>query len=287
MPTTSARGSGADPFEQARFTARALSRRVGVHHHDALVVLGTGLSPVAEQLGAEGPPVDLAALPWFPRFTGLGHKAEAWSVNLEGVPTLVVAGRVHLYEGRTTDEVVQTVRMAVATGVSTIVLTCNCGAIRADLEVGSVVLVADHLNLTATSPLTGSRAARVNLPFVDLTDAWSPHLRDLAREVEPDLPEGVYAQMPGPHFETPAEIRMLALLGADMVGMSMALEAIAARHLGAEVLGLAVVGNAAAGSAPGPIDAADIQASAGAAVDEVARIVRGVVGQLKDDPPET
>ncbi|HLM97350.1 MAG TPA: purine-nucleoside phosphorylase, partial [Acidimicrobiales bacterium] len=247
------------------------------------VVLGTGLAGVAERLGATGTPVELTALPWFPRFSGLGHRAEAWSVERSGLQVLVTAGRAHLYEDRTPAEVAQPVRTAIATGCRAVILTCSCGAISPDLPVGRMVLVADHLNLTGASPLTGAVSVHPPTPFVDLTDAWSPRLRGLAKEVDPDLAEGVYAQMTGPHLETPAEVRMLAGLGADLVGMSMALEAIAARHLGVEVLGLAVVTNMAAGVAPGGTSVDDITKVAEGAVDDVARVAAGVIDRLARD----
>lgn len=282
--------SAADPLAQARRAALELGRRLGVDRHDVLVVLGSGLAPAAPLLGSQGPPLDLTTLPWFPRFTGVGHRSEAWSVALAGHRLLVTAGRAHLYEGLSVHQVAHTVRTAVAAGCGTIVLTCAAGAIRPDLATGSVVAIADHLNLTGRSPLTGTRGDQEGAgPFVDLVDAWSPRLRALARRADPALREGVYAQLPGPHFETPAEIRMLATLGADLVGMSTALEAIAARHLGAEVLGLAVVTNPAAGVAPGPLSVDEVLAAAGGASPQVARIVTAVVEGLGDPPgrPET
>lgn len=283
MPTTTPGAHGADPFEQARLAARELMRHTQVDHHDALVVLGTGLSPVARLLGADDSPVDLTALPWSPRFTGIGHRPEAWSLEIGSARTLVVAGRLHLYEGRTPAEVVHVVRTAMATGCHTVILTCSAGAIDPALSVGQVVAIADHLNLTATSPLTGVPADHPQgPPYVDLTDAWSPRLRQLAHAVEPSLPEGVYAQMPGPHLETPAEVRMLAAVGADLVGMSTVPEAIAARHLGGEVLGLAVVTNAAAGTAPGPVPVDGLVDAAAGAVETVARLVRGVIERLAE-----
>jgi len=281
MPTTSPGARGTDPFDQARHAARELSRRSGAERHDVVVVLGTGLSPVAPLLGASDTAVELSALPWFPRFTGLGHRPEAWSLVIGGRRTLVMAGRTHLYEGGTPAELVHPIRTALATGCRTVILTCSAGAIRPGLEIGDVVVVADHLNLTATSPLVGIPADHsMGLPFVDMTDAWSPRLRALAREAEPSLPEGVYAQMVGPNFESPAEIRMLATLGADLVGMSIVPEAIASRHLGAEVLGLAVVTNAAAGLGHQPLSGTEITRAAGGAVDQVARITRAVIEAL-------
>lgn len=277
MPTTSPGAPGANPFEQARVAARELVRLTGVEHHDALVVLGTGLFPVAKRLGADGPPVDLTALPWFARFTGPGHRPEAWSVTLGGARTLVVAGRLHYYEGRSPAEVVHTVRTAIAAGVRTVVLTCSAGAVSGRFGVGEVVAIADHLNLTGQSPLIGVRSdPPLGSRHVEMTDAWSPGLRAAARGVLP-VNEGVYAQMPGPQLETPAEVRMLAALGADLVGMSTVPEAVAARHLGAEVLGLAVVTNPAAGTMTGPVDVGTIVETASASVEVVAQLCAGVL----------
>jgi len=262
-------------------TARELARRTGVDHHDVLVVLGTGLSPVAELLGVADPPVDLTTLPWFPHLTGLGHRALAWSVELEGRRLLVTAGRAHLYEGRTGAEVAHTVRTAMAAGCSSLLLTCAAGGIRPDLVPGQVVAVSDHLNLTGSSPLVGIPADHpAGSPFVDLTDTWDAGLRQLARAADPGLAEGVYAQLPGPHLETPAEVRMLATLGADLVGMSMTLEAIAGRHLGGRVLGLAVVTNPAAGTSVHALSDTAMHQVAQGAVGEVARVLRAVVGGL-------
>lgn len=254
----------------------------GAEHHDVLVVLGTGLFAAAQQLGADGPPIDLTSLPWFARFTGPGHRPEAWSVDLCGKRTLVVAGRLHLYEGRSPAEVVHPVRTAIAAGVRVVVLSCSAGAINPALSPGEVVAIRDHLDMTGTSPLTGVPADGLGTSrHVDMTDAWSPRLRALARAVTP-LAEGVYAQMPGPQLETPAEVRMLGALGADLVGMSTVPEAVAARHLGAEVLGLAIVTNAAAGTGAAQPDVAEIVRVAAGAVPTVAGVVTGVVGALDE-----
>ncbi|HTX62658.1 MAG TPA: purine-nucleoside phosphorylase [Acidimicrobiales bacterium] len=289
MPTTSPGAPGANPFEQARIAARELGRMTRADRHDVLVVLGTGLFGAAERLGAEGAPVDLTSLPWFARLTGPDHRPEAWSVNLESKRTLVVAGRLHLYEGRSPAEVVHLVRTAVAAGVGTIVLTCSAGALNPSLAVGDVVAVRDHLNMTGVSPLVGVTAhGATGSRHVDMTDAWSPRLRALARAVGP-IAEGVYAQMPGPQLETPAEIRMLATLGADLVGMSMVPEAIAARHLGAEVLGLSVVTNTAAGAMTARTGVDDVVEVAAGAVPTLAQVITGVVRALGDEaqtPPD-
>jgi purine-nucleoside phosphorylase len=266
-----------DPFEQAHLAARELARRTGTEHHDVVAIFGSGLSSAASLLGADDFPIDLSTLPWFPRFSGIGHRMEAWSVSIGGSRVLLVAGRGHLYEDLTEHQTAHTVRTAIAAGCHTVALTGAVGSLRPSLGVGSVVAVRDHLNLTGRSPLVGIPAdSPAGSPFVDLGDAWSPRLRALVRTLEPSVAEGVYAQVPGPHFETPAEIRMLDVLGADLVGMSMASEAIAARHLGAEVVGLAVVTNPASGLGTAPMSTADILHAAAGAVPALARLVRGV-----------
>jgi len=252
----------ADATDNATRTARELARRTGVERHDVLVILGTGLAPAAEQLGAAGPSIPLATLPFFPRYTATGHHAQV----------LVFAGRCHAYEGIDLSEVVHPLRTGIAAGCSTVILTAAVGGIREDLVTGSVMAVADHLNLTGRSPLSGPE-------FVDMVGAYAPGLRAQA-VATPGVPTpatGVYAQVLGPQFETPAEIRMLRTLGADVVGMSMAFETIAARHAGAEVLGLAVVTNEAAGASSGT---ADIAAAGAGAVPVVAEIIRHVVVSL-------
>jgi purine-nucleoside phosphorylase len=172
-------------------------------------------------------------------------------VTVEGRRVLVLLGRTHLYEGRGVGPVVHGVRVAAAAGCRTVVLTNAAGGLRDGMTVGQPVLISDHLNLTARSPLVGPR-------FVDLTDLYSARLRGLARDVDPSLAEGVYAALPGPHYETPAEIRMLRTLGADLVGMSTVHETIAARAAGAEVLGLSLVTNLAAGMTGQPLSHAEV-----------------------------
>jgi purine-nucleoside phosphorylase len=171
------------------------------------------------------------------------------------------------------------VRTAVLAGCRAVVLTNAAGGIRPGLSVGQPVLISDHLNLTGKSPLTGP-APPSGQRFVDLTDLYSPRLRALARDADPSLAEGVYAMLPGPHYETPAEITMLGRLGADLVGMSTALEAIAARHLGAEVLAISLVTNLAAGLAGHGLSHAEVveagQASASRMGALLAAILPGV-----------
>jgi purine-nucleoside phosphorylase len=268
-----------DATERAVRSARELARRIGTEHHDVLVVLGSGLSGVAEVLGAGEDSVPLDTLPFFPHYGASGHRAHGWSVELSGRRLLVLGGRCHLYEGFEPAEAVHPVRTGIAAGCSTVILTAAVGGLRDGLATGAVMVVEDHLNLTARSPLVGPH-------FVDMVDAYSPALRALAlatpgaagAAVVPD--PGVYAQVPGPQFESPAEVGMLRAAGADVVGMSMALETIAARHDGADVLGLALVTNPAAASGGERLDVAGISEVGAAAIPAVSGIVRHVVGSL-------
>ncbi len=264
--------------DNAARTARELARRTGVDHHDVLVILGTGLASVAERLGAAGPSIPLATLPFFPRYTATGHHAQGWSVPIGGKMVLVFAGRCHAYEGIELTDVVHPLRTGIAAGCSTVILTAAVGGIREDLETGSIVVVSDHLNLTGRSPLVGPE-------FVDMVGAYSPELRTLALSAgqSSGISTGVYAHVLGPQFETPAEIRMMRTLGADVVGMSMAFETIAARHAGANVLGLAVVTNDAAGTVSDVAPVADlghIGAAGLAASPTVADVIRHVIVSL-------
>lgn len=264
--------------DRADHCARELGRRLGIDHHDVLVLLGSGLSGTAEALGAGEEAVPLDTLPNFPPYTAGGHRAQAWSVGHDGLRVLVLGGRCHLYEGLTPAEVVHPVRTGIAAGCRSVILTAAAGGIRGDLETGSIMVVGDHINLTGRSPLIGP-------DFVDMAGAYDSRLQGLALAApEPAASvlaaqPGVYAQLPGPQFETPAEIRMLRTAGADVVGMSMALETIAARQAGVDVLGLALVTNPAAADSA-TIDFTDIADAGAAAVPAVAAIVRHVVGSL-------
>ena len=243
---------------KAEEAASALARATGVLHHDVALVMGSGWVPAAERLGTPTSDIDVSTLPGFSAPTVAGHSGRILSVPIGGKRALVILGRTHLYEGRGVGAVVHGIRTAVAAGAKLVILTNAAGGLRTDMTPGDPVLISDHLNLTAMSPIIGAE-------FVDLTDLYSPRLRALAKEITPGLAEGVYAQLPGPHFETPAEIRMLRGMGADLVGMSTVLEAIAARAAGAEVFGLSLVTNMAAGMTGAPLDHEEVLATGRAA----------------------
>jgi purine-nucleoside phosphorylase len=224
----------AEPYALARAAAAALAELTGRTSHQALVVLGSGWGPAAEAFGEPLAAFPMTEVPGFRAPVAEGHVGEIRSCDVHGVATLVFLGRTHLYEGHGPTPVVHPVRAAAAAGVRLALLTNANGSLRRDWAIGQPVLIADHLNLTAVSPLEGAR-------FVDLTDCWSARLRALARGLDPSLDEGVYAWLRGPHYESAAEAQWLVRVGADLLGMSSVPEAIAARELGVEVLGLSTV----------------------------------------------
>jgi purine-nucleoside phosphorylase len=240
-------GPQADPHAAAEAAAARLRELTGAETHDVALVMGSGWVPAADELGAAEHEFAITDLPGFPAPAVAGHAGKVRSVRIGGVRALIFLGRNHLYEGKGVATVVHGVRTAVAAGCKTIVLTNGCGGLRVGMRPGQPVLISDHINLTATSPIVGAN-------FVDLTDLYSPRLRALCKEVDETLEEGVYVQFPGPHYETPAEIGMVRAIGGDLVGMSTTLEAIAAREAGAEVLGISLVTNLAAGMTGEPLN---------------------------------
>jgi purine-nucleoside phosphorylase len=272
-------GSAAGPFTRAEMSAAALRERAGADGFDAVVVLGSGWQAAADAIGDPEAEVPLADLGGFPQPGVKGHAASVRYVRKGRRRVLVYLGRVHMYEGHDPHAVVHGVRTAIAAGCRTVVLTNAAGGINARYAVGEPVLISDHINLTGRSPLAGPLPPHVPSRFTDLTDAYSASLRAQARELDPSLAEGVYAGLPGPHFETPAEIRMLRAAGADLVGMSTVMEATAARHLGAEVLGISIVSNPAAGLSDEPISHQDVLAATGAAAARVGALLADLLSR--------
>jgi purine-nucleoside phosphorylase len=260
------------PPDASTEAAKALADTTGVAAHDVAVVLGSGWRPAADVLGEPAAEVAMADLPGFVPPSVAGHGGTIRSVVVGERRVLVLLGRTHLYEGHGTAAVVHGIRTVAAAGCRSVVLTNAAGGIREGMRVGEPVLIADHLNLLATSPLVGPR-------FTDLTDLYSPRLRGLALEIDPSLTEGVYAGLPGPHFETPAEIRMLRGLGADLVGMSTVLEAIEARALGLEVFGLSLVTNLAAGMTGEPLDHQEVLAAGRASAGRMGELLRDLISR--------
>ena len=260
---------GTDPQSLAELAAKDLTAAVG-GPHDVAVVMGSGWAPAADAFGAATASVAIGELPGFAAPTAVGHGGEVRSVRVGERGVLLFLGRTHFYEGRGVDPVVHGVRTAAAAGVKTIVLTNAAGGLAPDHRVGQAVIISDHLNLTARSPLVGAT-------FVDLTDLYSSRIRTLARELDPELTEGVYAALPGPHYETPAEIRMLRTLGADLVGMSTVHETIAARGCGAEVLAFSLVTNLAAGMSGAPLSHEEVLAAGRQSATRMGSLIAGVI----------
>ena len=217
------------PSALAADAAARLRELTGVETHDTALVLGSGWLPAADALGETTAELLTTDLPGFASPAVEGHSGKIRSVRAGERNLLVFLGRTHFYEGRGVASVVHGVRTAAAAGCRAVVLTNGCGGLDESWTPGTPVLIRDHINLTATSPIEGAH-------FVDLTDLYSPRLRDLCRDVDPSLDEGIYVQFPGPHYETPAEIAMVRAIGGNLVGMSTTLEAIAAREAGMEVL---------------------------------------------------
>jgi len=264
-----------DPFDVARAAAAYLARTTGIARHDLALVLGSGWGGAADLLGETVAEIASDEIPGFSAPAVAGHSATTRSIRITGTDTfaIVLGSRTHLYEGKGVRRVVHGVRTAAATGATRIVLTNGCGGLNPAWLPGTPVLISDHLNLTATSPLEGAT-------FVDLTDLYSARLRALAHEVDGSLDEGVYVQFPGPHYETPAEVRMAGRLGGDLVGMSTTLEAIAARHAGLEVLGISLVTNAAAGISPTPLSHGEVLEAGRAAGPRISALLAEIARRI-------
>jgi purine-nucleoside phosphorylase len=264
-----------DPFDVARAAADVIRERTGAEHHDVALVLGSGWGQAGDLVGETLATIENTDVPGFTAAAVQGHTGQMRSVAIgdTGRRALVYGTRTHFYEGRGVRAVVHGVRTAAAAGCSTIVITNGCGGLRPEWAPGTPVLISDHINLTSASPLEGAT-------FVDLTDLYSPRLRDVAQQVDPGLDEGVYVQFRGPQYETPAEVRMAKVLGGDLVGMSTTLEAIAARHAGLEVLGISLVTNAAAGISPDPLSHEEVIEAGRAAADRCGRLLAAVVERI-------
>lgn len=258
-------------FNAAAASAQHITERTGCAHIDLAIVLGSGWAQLADdhQLGetlAVLPANEIEGAP--PAGSIAGHKGTLTIIRTpRGRNVLLIGARTHLYEGHGAVACAHWVRTAAALGCARLILTNGCGGLDPSIGPGTPVLISDHLNLTGASPLVGPT-------FVDLSDVYSARLRELAREQVPGLTEGVYAQFPGPHYETPAEVRMAGTMGASLVGMSTALEAIAAAHLGMQTLGVSLVTNLAAGVSATPLSHEEVMAAGAEAAPRLVALLR-------------
>jgi purine-nucleoside phosphorylase len=264
----------ADPFAIAAEAAAQLAEATGVERHDIALTLGSGWAKAADLIGETTATVPATDIVGFGKPALEGHVGTLRSVLLpSGKRALVIGARTHYYEGHGVRRVVHSVRTAAAAGASTMILTNGAGGIKAQWKPGTPVLIRDHINLTADSPLEGAT-------FIDLTDLYSRRLRDLARGVDDSLDDGVYVQFRGPNYETPAEVQMAAAIGGHIVGMSTALEAIAARQAGMEILGMSLITNAAAGISPDPLSHEEVIQAGKDAESRIGELLARIVGRL-------
>jgi purine-nucleoside phosphorylase len=265
--------SDQNPYDAATAAAARLAELTGVERHDIALVLGSGWLPAVDALGEATAEIDTTDLPGFSAAAVAGHSGKIRSIRQGERNLLVFLSRTHFYEGKGVAAVVHPIRTAAAAGCSAIVLTNGCGGLKQGWQPGQPVLISDHINLTGTSPIVGAN-------FVDLTDLYSPRLRAMCREIDPSLDEGVYVQFPGPHYETPAEVRMAGVLGGQLVGMSTTLEAIAAREAGMEILGISLVTNLAAGLSGEPLNHEEVLEAGKAAASRMGGLLSQVVARM-------
>jgi purine-nucleoside phosphorylase len=266
--------TNSSPFDLAQEAAEVIASATGVTKHDIALTLGSGWGKAAELLGETTATLDASDVPGFSSSGVPGHSGTIRSIAMpNGKVALVIGARTHYYEDKGVRAVVHSVRTAAATGAKIMILTNGAGGIKESWSPGQPVLISDHINLTANSPLEGAT-------FIDLTDLYSKRLRTLAKTVDPSLDEGVYVQFRGPHYETPAEVQMAKAMGGHIVGMSTALEAIAAREAGMEVLGLSLITNLAAGVSPHPLSHQEVIDSGKAAEPVISKLLADIASAL-------
>lgn len=263
-----------NPFDIAAEAAGVIAQKTGVDRHDMALTLGSGWGRAADLIGETTHTLSADEIPGFSKPALAGHVGTLRSILLpSGKRALVIGARTHYYEGHGVRRVVHSVRTAAATGATTMILTNGAGGIKETWTPGTPVLISDHINLTADSPLEGAT-------FIDLTDLYSARLRAVARGIEPTLDDGVYVQFRGPHYETPAEVQMAKVLGGHIVGMSTALEAIAARQAGMEILGMSLITNLAAGIQKTPLSHQEVIEAGQAAEGRISALLAQIVNAL-------
>jgi purine-nucleoside phosphorylase len=269
-------------FEDASAAASAIRIQSRLTPRVA-VILGSGLGSFADQV-QEPVGIPYSAIPHFPQSTVEGHSGHLVIGTIQSTPVAVMQGRVHGYEGYTPEETTFPIRVLGRLGIKTLIVTNAAGGIRLGLRQGQLVLISDQINFTGRNPLTGPSDSRLGQRFPDMTDAYSKRLRFLARGTGRkqglELAEGVYLSVPGPSFETPAEIKAFRILGADLVGMSTVHEVIVARHMGMEVLGISCITNMAAGIHEQPINHQEVIETGLRVQGQLARLLTELLPQL-------
>jgi purine-nucleoside phosphorylase len=266
-------------FARAEVAAKFIQKKTKLRPKIALV-LGSGLGAFADEF-ANATRIPYAKIPHFPRSTAIGHAGKLVVGSVEGVDVVGMQGRVHFYEGYSIKEVSFPIRVFVRMGVKAVVLTNAAGGIKKDFTEGRLVVISDHINLQGVNPLIGPNDEHFGPRFPDMSTAYDKKFRELTlaegRRLGTDLGEGVYAALSGPSYETPAEIRYLRSIGADLVGMSTVPEVIAARHSGMRVLGISCVTNAAAGVLDQPLDHREVLETAERIKGQFIRLLRAVI----------
>jgi purine-nucleoside phosphorylase len=271
-------------YDRIQTAVQAARQPLDAQNIETAIVLGSGLATIAERVTVPRSML-YSAVPGFPQTTVAGHPGRMVCGTWAGRKVLLFCGRVHGYEGVPPSDVGFGVRVAAALGAKVIILTSVVGGIDTTLQMGELVALRDHINLTGVSPLTGPNDDRLGPRFVDMTEPYSPALRQLARAAAQELfgaplQDAVYGAMPGPAYETPAEVRMLRLLGATVVGMSTVSEVICARHAGLDVLALSLVTNPAAGVRETALRHDDVTSAASTHAERMATLLEGVIARL-------
>lgn len=265
-----------DALEAAVRSRSALTPRVAL-------VLGSGLGGLAEVI-EESVAIPFGELPGWPAASAPGHSGRLLLGHLEGVPVACLQGRLHMYEGLSALQVIEPALLMGRLGARTLLLTNAAGGVNHAYDAGTLMLLSDHLNLTGRTPLIGPNDDAVGPRFLDLTAVYDPELRARLRTAAEaagvSLQEGVYAGLLGPTYETPAEVRMLRVLGADAVGMSTVMEAIGARWAGMRVVAISLITNKGAGISPTPLTHDEVLDAANVAGPRLARVIRGFVRDL-------
>ena len=275
-----------DPFTLAETAAQSILQRTTLRPRIG-IVLGSGLGDFADSL-TDHTRIPFSEIPNFPRSTAIGHAGQLVIGQSNSVPVAAMQGRVHLYEGYSPQQVAFPMRVFGRLGIRSVILTNAAGGINLRYQQGALVLVSDHINLQGNNPLAGPNDDRLGLRFPDMTHAYDKSYRAIAKEeagkLGMTLHEGVYAALLGPSYETPAEIRYLRTIGADLVGMSTAFEVIAARHMGIKVLAISCVTNMAAGILDQPLSHAEVMETGARVRSSFEALLRALLPRIASDP---